>query len=549
MGDPQQDRPNEAAPVSVQQLREALGFITEQYNNVVEGGKNVFVWLWEALQGDFNQQRSTGQVVFDTVVSMIPGVDQVCDVRDIIANCKQIDENKSNAWAWVGLVLTLIGLFPTLGSLVKGVLKIFFLFVRRFGLNHVTRAVDEAMSWVITLLRRREVAQYWKHLRWDRVFHELARQVRIVRDLVTSANLLKAFDRGILLMRNLLGKVEDIPFIGASAKTTMELVGRIRQEVNSYIGAALRPVHEIMETIIRRLEIEDILQRGGILDARNVHFTGTLPEAHAVTLMQRMNPQPAWLSKGTPSQYTPLRPAKVRQSIQSATNEGYPALSNPQIKSFARGMNSVVLEGPLKLYRVVSPSNTGAGSDWMTEDVFRAIARSAMPRNDWRKKLAVWPDWNPNGQFVVYEIKAGEKLKVWKGPASAQIKENGSLPDHFLEGGYEQVKFDASIPYRADGSFPVGANGKPLNTHADTMRFYDVNQATGVMTPNSTMTYAAWKALPASDQLKYISIREAMNNPRISGPYDTGWGTLDFSSQLANVKLGLPNIPGQITKQ
>ena len=97
MGDPQQDRPNEAAPVSVQQLREALGFITEQYNNVVDGGKNVFVWLWEALQGDFNQQRSTGQVVFDTVVSMIPGVDQVCDVRDIIANCKQIDEDKSNA--------------------------------------------------------------------------------------------------------------------------------------------------------------------------------------------------------------------------------------------------------------------------------------------------------------------------------------------------------------------------------------------------------------------------------------------------------------------
>lgn len=548
MGDPQQDRPNEAAPVSVQQLREALGFITEQYNNVVDGGKNVFVWLWEALQGDFNQQRSTGQVVFDTVVSMIPGVDQVCDVRDIIANCKQIDEDKSNAWAWVGLVLTLIGLFPTLGSLVKGVLKIFFLFVRRFGLNHVTRAVDEAMSWVITLLRRREVAQYWQHLRWDRVFHELARQVRIVRGSVTSANLLKAFDRGIALMRNLLGKVEDIPIIGASAKTTMALVGRVREEINSYIGAALRPVHEIMETIIRRLEIEDILQRGGILDARNVHFTGTLPEAHAVTLMQRMNPQPAWLSKGKPSKNFPLEAKRERTAVQTSVGDGYPDLADPQIASFAKGMKPVTLQGPVKLYRVVSPSNSGAGSDWMAEDVFLAITRSPTPRTDWRKKLAVWPDWNPNGQFVVYELKAGEQLKVWKGPASAQIKEQGVLPDHHLEGGYEQIKFDASVPYRADGSFPVGANGKPLNTNADTMRFYDVDQATGAMKLNSTMTYAVWKALPASDQLKYVSIREAMNNPRITGPFDTGWGTSDFSSQLASVKLGLPNISGQITK-
>jgi hypothetical protein len=52
------------------------------------------------------------------------------------------------------------------------VLKIFFLYVRRFGLNHVARAVDEAMDWVITFLRRREVMKYWKSIKWDRLFHE-----------------------------------------------------------------------------------------------------------------------------------------------------------------------------------------------------------------------------------------------------------------------------------------------------------------------------------------------------------------------------------------
>jgi len=123
MADSGHDRPNEAAPVTLQQLREALAFVTEQYKNVTDGSKNVVEWLWEAIQGDFNQERTTGQIAFDTAISMIPGVDQVCDVRDVVANCKQINDDTSNTWAWVGLVLTLVGLIPTVGSLLKGVLR------------------------------------------------------------------------------------------------------------------------------------------------------------------------------------------------------------------------------------------------------------------------------------------------------------------------------------------------------------------------------------------------------------------------------------------
>lgn len=47
---------------------------------------------------------------FDTAVSMIPSVDHVCDVRDIIASCKQINNDSSDALAWMELVLCLIGL-------------------------------------------------------------------------------------------------------------------------------------------------------------------------------------------------------------------------------------------------------------------------------------------------------------------------------------------------------------------------------------------------------------------------------------------------------
>ena len=85
----------------------------------------------EFLQGDFNDDQTTAQMVTGTVISMIPFVDQICDVRDVVANCKKINQDSANKWHWVALALTLIGLFPTLGSLVKGCFKVLFAYGRK----------------------------------------------------------------------------------------------------------------------------------------------------------------------------------------------------------------------------------------------------------------------------------------------------------------------------------------------------------------------------------------------------------------------------------
>ncbi|WP_262071504.1 hypothetical protein [Stenotrophomonas sp. Marseille-Q5258] len=544
MADGGVDRPNQAAPVTLQQLREALAFVTDQYSAVADGTKNVFVWLWEAIQGDFNEQRTTGQIAFDTAVSMIPGVDQVCDVRDIIASCKQINKDSSDTWAWVGLVLCLIGLIPTVGSLLKGVLKIFFLYVRRFGLNHVARAVDEAMDWVITFLRRREVMKYWKSLKWDRLFHELANQTRIVRALVSPKILLDAFDRAISLMDNLLGFVKNIPFIGPAAQDTIKLVKDVKALATKKISAHTAPALKILDEIIRRLEIEDLVQRRGVLDAGNVHFTGTLPEARAVTLMRQASPPPRWLSTGNISRNTPIAPKDVRAQVDQASNDhDYPKLTNSQIRSFST-LEAVELNGPLKLYRVVSPSNFAASADWMSEDVFKKIMRSDDPKSDWRKFHAVWPDWNPNGQFVIYELKRGEKLKVWRGKSAAQEKDE--LPGHHLEGGYEQIKFDSSALFDEEGR-SLRSSTDTIKTAKDSSIYYEAHPRTGALTP-SPMTYDAWKDLPAHEQARYQSLRTEINHPKIVGPFDTNWGTKDFDSQSNDVRLGLPYLPGQITR-
>jgi hypothetical protein len=494
--------------------------------------KNVFVWLWEAIQGDFNDNRSTGQIAFDAAVSIIPVVDQICDVRDIIANCRAIatsEEKDDNTWKWVALVLTLIGLFPSLGSVVKGVLKIFFVFMRRYGLDKLVKAADDAMGWVITFLRKREVQKLLRQLKVDEVFKWLADAVKAVKGKVNTGALLAAFDKGIGVLKALLGKVADIPVIGKRAKATIEMVEKVRRTADQHIGNALAPVQRMLDAIIHRLDMESLVQRSGILDAKNVHFRGTLPEARAVTLMRQAEPLPPWLSKGRDGKWKGLdaRDPDLRVSIDEAVRNGWPTLSPRNVESFHK-MAAIEIKGPAKLFRVTSPGNGAMGDCWVPEDVWNKIMAAPDPKAAWRKYSAVWPDWNPNGQFVVLEIKPGETVKAWRGPASSQAKKD--LPNMHLEGGWDQVV--------------IKVEGK----HFDTTRYYMRGGGHGETLHPPGLTRAEWMQLSESKRKAYTAIREKINHPNIKGPLDTGWGPTDFDAQLRDTKIGLPALPGQVTK-
>jgi len=506
------------------ELRAALEWETGQSPTP---DKNVFEWLWEAIQGDFNDDRSTGQVAFDAAVSMIPVVDQICDVRDLIANCRAIansKEGEDNSWKYVALALTLIGLFPSLGSLVKGVLKIFFLFLRKYGLDKMVKACDDAMTWVITYLRKREVQRLLRRLKVDDVFKWLADQVRALKGRVNTQALLANFDRGIGLMKSLLGKVVDIPYMGPKAKAAIEMVERVRRGADAHLGQALTPVQRMLDAIIHRLELEGMVRRSGILDARNVHFRGTLPQARAVTLMKEANPPPAWLSRKGERRWSPANAEDLQVDLVAPkVKEGWPALQDYNIESF-HTLAAVEIKGPAKLFRVVSPSNGAMSDCWVTEDVWQKILASSDPKSAWRRNLAVWPQWNPNGQYVVYEIPAGQSAKVWRGPASTQTLRD--LPDHHLEGGWDQVIF------------------KPEDFRFDDFRYY---RKEGERLIPTDMTRAQFGKLSAAEQEQYLALREKINQPGITGPLDTGWGSTDFDSQLRDVRLGLPSIPGQLT--
>lgn len=103
------------------QYNQAVGQ-SHQAEATLQGAK----WLWGALQGDFNKNPTAGQIIVGGIISMIPLVDQACDVRDIVANCivlsdEQARQDNEN---WIALGLCCIGFVPLFGSAIKTVAKL-----------------------------------------------------------------------------------------------------------------------------------------------------------------------------------------------------------------------------------------------------------------------------------------------------------------------------------------------------------------------------------------------------------------------------------------
>ena len=382
------------------QMRNALAWTTNEQRPGEEDGSTPWEWFWQAVQGDFNDNRSTSQIVADAAISMIPLVDQICDVRDLIANCKKLRQDSSDTWAWVALVLTLIGLVPFLGSFVKGVLKIFFSFVRRAGGNAIAAAVDNAITWVVTLLRREVFQKYLRQHNIDEVFGWLSKEIKKVKSKTGADELLKAFDSSINTLKQLATKVSSIPVLGNRAAQAVEQVLLVRSRASDGIKKVNVTIDAIFDTIILRLEGEKHLSRQAIVNLDNVHYRGALPEATAVTLMRRPRPCPSWLNDGTAIRWPEAVPRRWEKNIADSVKAGWPPLTEQNINSFHK-FTAEEIKGPARLIRILSPNSRAMSDCWISEKVFNDIQNSPDPREAWRRFLAVWPDWNVNGQFVI----------------------------------------------------------------------------------------------------------------------------------------------------
>lgn len=432
------------------ELENALAWFKAAPASWIESGKEklqgVAEWIWEVIQGDFNDEQTTAQVITGTVISMIPFVDQICDVRDVVANSKKINEDTSNTWAWVALGLTLIGLFPTLGSLAKGGLKILFAYGRK-TVFRVTKATLDKGFWTASqpfveagigklnqFLQRPQVRRALKAAKWLNPYRELAKLVRELAASLSVTKLLAAFDKVIAALKNLTDKVKKwgTDSMGHQVDDLLQMVNGIRKMADAPFRKILGPLADWLNKLARRLEVEADMTYRAATNAANPH------KYVRPTLMQDkiefdLN-KPNWVDETAKLDFSPLKRSPVESGWPDISDTSKNKATASAYQTFHKAEAMTIPPGET-LYRVVDPSSNDNSICWMRKVEFDKLKS----KGDWRRNFAVWRYWNRNGEYVTYTVPPGEGLRVWEGATASQVMEG---TDYVLQGGAKQIVLD-----------------------------------------------------------------------------------------------------------
>lgn len=493
--------------------------------------KGFWRWVWEAIQGDFNQDRTIGQLSTDMVISLIPIVDTICDIRDLCANLRALRKDPKNKMLYFFLVLTVIGFFPELGTIAKGSIKIVFAYLRRFvkhfdellevgKLTRLTRqAVDAALPKITEFLSHSRVVKWATKNGVPDVYRFVAKEITKLSGLVSPGSVRRMFDKGVSAVERLLNKVRY--FVPSATRGKMDefltFLSRNKSIIRGKLDEFSRPVRTVLDTIAKRLDDHAWV---ALTQTRNKGWIAPITQEGAASLMRKHPPR--WVSasqKMAHQGYSPTEASALEKIIKKkallAEKRGQPypkAIGESEISTFKKGtISPATINGPAKLYRIVDPTNTGGGKFWVDEKTFKSLKN----RDEWRSKLAVKPEWNQNGSYVVYDLKDGESLQVWRGTAGSQ-KLDGT--NYHLEGGAEQIVFEPKPDTMQFGNKPridakTGERAKSSVDPTKTDNRIEFKDVTGRTAPTA--------------------IRGKINDQHITGPFDTGWGFADWNGEQA----------------
>ena len=389
---------------------------------------------------------------------MIPIVDQICDVRDVVANCRKINQDTSNKWAWVALVLTLIGLFPVLGSLVKGCFKILFAYGRK-AMAGMGKAAFDPDLWKFTgpyveagikkpneFLARPEVRKALAAMKWDNVYKELAKLMRELSAQLSVGALTKVFDGALVNLKSLLDWVQK--WGNAAMKTQAgelyKMVKGIRDQANAKLGEVVKPVQDWLNRLARRLEIEADMSYRAYTNTLNPH--AFKKPSLDVEIAAFKKDKPAWVDVKKKQAFPALKTSPViSPGFPDITDASKSGQLREKYKTFHKAEPVEIAPGTT-LYRVLDPTSSDNSICWMRKAEFDKLKS----KDDWRRTFAVWGNWNSNGEFVTYVVPPGKPLKVWEGATGTQVLKDtggktvdaGGGKAFHLEGGAIQIVLD-----------------------------------------------------------------------------------------------------------
>jgi hypothetical protein len=487
-------------------------------------------WVWGALQGDFNQERSVGQIGFDMVVSLIPIVDTVLDLRDLCANIWQYRKDPANKITLFFIATTVIGFVPEVGTVVKSVLRIVWVYLKPLIkvaediknnsklVAAAQRACDDALPKITEYLQHNRVAKWATDGKLPDIYRFVAKCLNEVTDKINPTMLANLLNDKFNDLKALLQKIR--PIVPSTVREQIDdflkFLDMHRRAIADEIQELTQPVRTVLKVVAKRLD--DYAWR---VEVRRTNRAWIAPISESGSAKLINAEPPKWAKKFTGTmKYPPLEMKKdeVQQLMRKYPN--HPRIDEETVATFSsRGrLRADVITGPAKLYRIVDPSNEGAGMFWISEEEFKAL----MNRDEWRSRFAVKPEWNQNGWFVEYEIKAGETLPVWRGAAASQKLEGTT---HYLEGGGEQIVFCPASRDKMIEAMPRidPKTGKTITNRA------------GAPDRRVEMTDVTGERLPTK-------LRAQITDAHIKGPIATGWEATDFTAQEAmKILLTVPS--------
>jgi chromosome segregation ATPase len=116
--------------------------------NAHKGTNPILDFVWGALQGEFNQNPSFGQVIFNVLISLTPlGV--VTDSVDVVYYVNKFKNNPDemkDPGNWVGAFASLIGFLPVGGDLIEGAIKGAIKELQLLALGKVIKKFDNVLQ-------------------------------------------------------------------------------------------------------------------------------------------------------------------------------------------------------------------------------------------------------------------------------------------------------------------------------------------------------------------------------------------------------------------
>jgi hypothetical protein len=511
---------------------ETLGALNEVHGREKPEDVGLGEWIWGALQGDFNAERSAGQIGFDMVVSLIPLVDTVCDLRDLCGNIRQYRQDPANKVTLFFIATTAIGFFPEVGTVVKSTLRLVWVYMKPVvkhadDITHAGkllaaahRACDAALPKITEYLQHNRVAKWATDGKLPDMYRFLSKSLHEAIEKLNPATLVNFLNEKLDALRTLLQKIRLIvpSTVREHVDDFIKLIDAKRQAMCSAVQEFTQPVRTVLKVIAKRLDdhawhVETYRTNRG--------WIAPISESGSAKLINA-NP-PKWVKKLSGNMDHP--PMKMDEDAINALmkeHPKHPRLSMGTVETFSerQKIRADTIKGPAKIYRIVDPSNEGGGMFWISEAEYKAIK----DRDEWRSRFAVKPEWNQNGWVVEYEVQAGETLPVWRGPAASQQLKG---TNYYLEGGGEQIVF---FPGHRDEMIHAAprvdrATGGPIfDWDGNLDRRVEYTDLAGEMAP--------------------VKLRARVADPHIKGPTETGWGASDYTPQEARrILLTVPASP------